>query len=106
MKNLYLIALLCLFAIPPKLYAQDDLYRHMTDSLFQHLDKSEITTGVLYDRVFPLSRLNQFNLASPDTSNYQHFIQAYSEFYRAAYAPLGQPQKFSGNESRQVAPMA
>ncbi|MEO7048596.1 MAG: hypothetical protein ABI091_25070 [Ferruginibacter sp.] len=29
-------------------------YTHDVDSMFQHLNKSGITTGVLYDRVFPL----------------------------------------------------
>lgn len=29
-------------------------YTEDVDSLFQHMNKSEITTGILYDRVFPL----------------------------------------------------
>lgn len=29
-------------------------YTQDVDSLFQHMNKSEITTGILYDRVFPL----------------------------------------------------
>lgn len=48
---------------------QIDEYRHTTDSLLQHLDKSGVITGVLYDRVFPFAALNTFNQTQPDTSS-------------------------------------
>lgn len=66
---------------------QTDEYKHTADSLFLHLDKNGVGTGVLYDRVFPISGLNNFNLVSADTSSMRHFIQGYSEFYRSAYSP-------------------
>lgn len=86
-KLLFILLALLLFAIQNSKAQQDDEYKHLTDSLFQHLNKLEVTTGVLYDRVFPLSGLNTFNLIVPDTSSKAHFIQAYSEYYRSAFNP-------------------
>lgn len=61
-------------------------YTAYVDSLMQHLDKSGVTTGILYDRVTPLASLQDFNKPAADTSSYWHFIQAYSEIYRSAYS--------------------
>lgn len=44
--------------------AGDD-YTYIVDSLFQHLNKSGITTGILYDRVIPLSGMHGFNKQLP-----------------------------------------
>ncbi|AMM50327.1 hypothetical protein TH61_02840 [Rufibacter sp. DG15C] len=62
-----------------------DSHKRHIDSLIQHLDKSSINTGILYDRIFPFANVHKFNLVQPDTSNYSYFIQAYSEIFRAAY---------------------
>lgn len=89
MKNKFFKIIFTLLVIlGAKSYAQQvDEYKQTTDSLLQHLDKSGVSTGVLYDRVFPVSALNNFNMVVSDTSSTWHFIQAYSEFYRAAYTP-------------------
>ena len=57
------------------------------DSLFLHMDKSGITTGILYDRVFPFANLPFFNVNTnqPDTIDFSFFIQGSSELRRAAY---------------------
>lgn len=60
-------------------------YTAVIDSLIQHLDKSRITTGILYDRVLPMAHVHEFNAFIADTSANKHFIQAYSEMYRASY---------------------
>ncbi|MGI8950720.1 MAG: T9SS type A sorting domain-containing protein [Chitinophagaceae bacterium] len=59
----------------------------MVDTLISPLDKTGITSGILYDRVFPFAGLHGFNIlhGNPDTSSYAHFYQAYSEIYNAAY---------------------
>lgn len=49
------------------------------DSIFQYLNKSYITTGVLYDRVFPFALLHVFNTTDADTSFRSHFLQGYYE---------------------------
>lgn len=63
-------------------------YTKMADSLLQYLDKSEVTTSILYDRVFPFARLDEYR-NSLDTTNYQHFMQVYNELYSAHYNPKG-----------------
>ncbi|MFC6996035.1 DNRLRE domain-containing protein [Rufibacter roseus] len=60
-------------------------YHRMADSLLHHLDKSGVTTGILYDRVMPLAGLHTFNEFQPDTSARPHFLQGYREMFRAAY---------------------
>lgn len=55
--------------------------------MFIHLDKSGITTGILYDRVFPFANLPFFNVNQPDTIDVTFFIQAGSELRRASYNP-------------------
>ena len=62
-------------------------HQHDADSLLQALDKSQIPTHILYDRVPNLARLDWFNQLSgnPDTSSASHFMQAYYELHAAAY---------------------
>lgn len=60
-------------------------YVQTMDSLFSEIDKRLITTGILYDRVVPFARLDEFQ--PNDTSGFNHFRQAWSELNRASYAP-------------------
>jgi len=60
-------------------------FTHDADSVFQNLNKSYITTGILYDRVYPYSMLHIFNSAYFDTTNFHHFTQGYYELYNASY---------------------
>jgi hypothetical protein len=49
-----------------------------------NLDKSFITTNILYDRAFPLSRFDLYNPAT-DTVDYEFAMQTYHELYQANY---------------------
>ena len=70
------------------LKAQDNItYTKMADSLLSPVSKTQIATGILYDRVAPFAALHSFK--NTDTSSYWHFIQAYSELYTAAYNNAG-----------------
>jgi len=60
----------------------DPTYTEHFDYIFQNVSRVQATTGILYERVVPFANLTSPNL---DTSNYTHFIQAYSELYRAAF---------------------
>lgn len=61
-------------------------FQGKTDYLFRYLDKSQILTQILYDRVFPLGRLDMFNQQGrSDTSSYNHFLQVYNELFDANY---------------------
>jgi hypothetical protein len=59
-------------------------YTDMFDSLYQYIDFSSVSPRLIYDRVVPFAGLHYFNSTSSDTSSCSHFIQAYSELYRAA----------------------
>src|SRR5215210_967901 len=60
-------------------------FTHDADSVFKNLNKSYITTGILYDRVYPSAMLHVFNTVYFDTTNVVHFQQAYYELYNAKY---------------------
>ena len=79
-KNYLLIVFLFLSSL---IYAQD--LTQEVDYQLQYLNKSYITTDILYDRVFPLARLDEFNHSTPDTSNVNHYFQAYHELQKADY---------------------
>jgi hypothetical protein len=56
------------------------------------VNRTGITTGILYDRVVPFANLVNFNSnvnPAVDTGHFSHFIQAYSELYRAAFDARG-----------------
>ena len=52
-------------------------WSHLIDSLTAHLDKSRISTGILYDRALPLAALHAFNYYRADTGSSDHLRQAY-----------------------------
>lgn len=73
-------------------------YTEEFDRIFQNVDRADATTGILYERVAPFAGLMGFDIeaANPDTSDYYHFKQAYSELYRAAFLPASRsPQTYS-----------
>ncbi len=55
------------------------------DDKLQLLNKIEITTDILYDRVYPMANLFEFNQTEADTSNVNHFYCAYGELQTADY---------------------
>ena len=68
----------------------DTNYRDISYNILKNLDKSQISTGVLYDAVFPLAGLQYYTGDSgTDTSNADHFLQAYSEIYLSRVNNLG-----------------
>jgi hypothetical protein len=63
-------------------------YTQSMDSIMTYVNKTPITTGILYDRVMSFSSLNMLKENAVITkSNYQNFIQSWSELYRSAYNP-------------------
>lgn len=63
---------------------QNHFYTEQVDTIFENLNKNYITTGILYDRAFPLSRFDFFNPFT-DTANFEFSTQAYYELYQAHY---------------------
>jgi hypothetical protein len=64
-------------------------YRFRLDSLLTALNKSQVPTGILYDRVAPLARLDVFGQTAADTSRFEHFLQANQELWYASYRSVG-----------------
>lgn len=61
-------------------------YTQAFDSVFQHVDLTNTSTGILYERVLPFSNLVSYvtNIPHPvDTCDYWQFIMAYDELYHA-----------------------
>ena len=87
MKKLSLIFAMTFISL--SLHAQTEkTYTEMFDSVFSVVSRTQATTGILYERVFPFANLVNYNsIFNPtvDTSNFTHFIQSYSELYRAAF---------------------
>lgn len=83
---LQVLACLCIFV--GNLAAQT--YKQGADSTMLNLNKAVLTTNVLYDRVFPLAHLQDYTgLAGGDTTNSDHFHQAYYELYNSMSSTAG-----------------
>jgi hypothetical protein len=91
MRNKMLrLLLLCLIATGNILYSFSQTspygYAKAVDELLINVDKSGITSGLLYDRAYPSARLDLFNqMGNIDTTSPSHFGQAYYELFQAAY---------------------
>ncbi len=89
MKKLLLVIAICYVTINSNAQTNPVFGTYTTDIdyEFQPLDKTEITTGILYDRVFPFDNLPFFNVNpnQPDTVDFSFFVQGCSELRRAAY---------------------
>ena len=93
-ENIAKIFVFCCFtmlACGIKLKAQsswDTLpWKSFADYRLQQLDKNYVTTGILYDRVFPIANVDEYNGRpnSNDTTSPKHFLQAYYEIFNASY---------------------
>lgn len=71
--------LLSLQSIVNNTYGQSAL----KDNLYIHLDTSRISSGVLYDRVYPWAELDRFTVQ--DTVDYNFAKQAWYELYLSTY---------------------
>ena len=72
----------------------DNPFTLKVDSVTVPLDKSYITTGILYDRVRPFAALDLFN-PQTDTSEYYLFTQAYFELFHARGVAIKNIRLFS-----------
>jgi len=95
MKNIILKSLLlafCVFSITAQSQVTytglDKDYTQNMDYLLTNVNKTPISSGILYDRIMSFSALNWLKENGVVTnSNYQHFIQSWSELHRSAYNP-------------------
>jgi len=80
MKKLVQILIFTLFI--SNVYSQETPLNKI-DEMLINIDKSSLTTDVLYERVFPFAKLAIFN-DRINISNVKHFEQALSELYKAS----------------------
>lgn len=92
MKNIFTKTLLAsvFFILSLNAFSQsgwDTLpWKSYADFRLQSLNKSYISTGVLYDGVFPIANMDEHTGLSTDedTTSSDHFKQGYYEMYNAA----------------------
>lgn len=64
-------------------------WKQYADYKLQNLNKIYVTTGVLYDRVFPIANVDEYTgqpaTTNTDTVSSEYFMQAYYEMYNATY---------------------
>ena len=96
MKNLF-IGILCFLSTI--LFAQEKPsiapknYTVAMDSLLRFVNKGDLKTGLLYDRVVANANLLEFNSKeAKKSSSYWHYIQALSEIHRSSLDPKNQMQ--------------
>ena len=82
-KITFSIASLLLFLFSISAKAQDKTYTETIDNTLISVDKKQMKTSILYDRVFPFANLKQIK----DTTDFEYFRQACSELHRASYNP-------------------
>ncbi|UKJ07135.1 hypothetical protein [Solitalea lacus] len=76
--------------ISPFSDVSESTYLQETANILLPIDKSKVPTGILYDRVFNLAGLERFTgVLGSDTSDIDHFHQAYYELYSSAYNTSG-----------------
>lgn len=90
MKQFYYLITFLLFTVLTS-SAQEQDYTAQVDYSFQQLDKSQIPTGILYERVFPASDVRRFSNTIIDTTSAFHFLSAFDELQTADYTKRWQP---------------
>jgi hypothetical protein len=84
MKKLNLALWQLAFLLPLFSFAQEETYKESMDNLLVNVNKSQLTTNILYDRVYSFANLDS---NTPTKLNYNNFIQAWNELYNASYNP-------------------
>jgi hypothetical protein len=86
LKKLWFVCCFCSFSVSGQatFTGLKKDYTQSMDSLLTYVNKQPIATGILYDRVMPFASLSSLLYNNTVTnSNFQHFIQSWSQLYRA-----------------------
>lgn len=84
MKTSLIKIALVLLGVCNSLAAQEKNYTQKMDSLMQFVDKSQMTTDILYNRVFSFTDIDK---TTPQNADYEYFVQLWSEMHRASHSP-------------------
>lgn len=92
-KIICLIILLFSFSLAAFSQTQWDTlpWKSYADFRLQPLIKTYVTTGVLYDRIFPIAHMDEHTglSSTEDTTSSDHFKQGYYEMYNSTYNTSG-----------------
>lgn len=91
MRNYYFYFLISSFFFLFSISAFSQDYTTQVDYYFQHLDKSQIPTRILYERVFPAAGLKDLTNNEIDTTSAVHLLTAFAELQTADYTARWQP---------------
>lgn len=80
---LFIYFLTATFTLKGQIIA-DSLKEEKIDKYLEKIDKSKIVNGILYDRVYPVSRLDSLSQDRDIIFDNKFFIQAFSELSRAS----------------------
>ncbi|MFN3968660.1 T9SS type A sorting domain-containing protein [Flavobacterium sp.] len=85
MKKLFFLALCMTLSFHTKAQDDDAAAPKQLDSLLVDIDKSLVTSGIIYERTTPFADLYNFNSKdSSNTADYSYFRQSMLEMYRAS----------------------
>ncbi|MBP1629964.1 MAG: hypothetical protein H6Q15_857 [Bacteroidetes bacterium] len=84
-KNLFATLFFLIICIGAS--AQIQTFTESFDSLYRHIRFDTISSGILYNRVFPFANLEKKSSQLDDTTNSINFIQSYSELKRSIINP-------------------
>jgi hypothetical protein len=82
-KIFFLLVIATILSVNTIVAQEEQTFTEMFDSVFQHVSRTDATTGILYNRVFPLSGMYRFT--QTDTANSDIFMHAYQELYDACF---------------------
>ena len=85
----YFLILIFINSFNSQVQSQD--FTPQVDYYFQHLDKSQVPTGILYERVFPAADVGRFTNTTIDTTSALHFFNSFGELQTADYTGRWQP---------------
>ena len=77
MKKLATFFALAVISLSLQAQSRQQTYTETFDNAFRNVNKTDITTGILYDRVVPFANLTNFNSnvnPAVDTGGFSHFI--------------------------------
>ncbi len=83
-KFFFFFASVCAIHLSTAQVYDTTIFQGKADYYLQFVDKAQIPTQILYDRVFPIARLDVFNQGRSDTSSYGLFMQALFELRNAS----------------------
>ena len=81
MKRNLLILLICTL-LSTLIYSQEKTYTIVFDSLYSNVRFDTLSSGILYNRVFPWSNLERFS-NTLDTTNARYFRNSYNEIQKS-----------------------